>query len=227
MSSRVLNTPNIISLIRLVLSFVLFGLIAFTEYWIAAAILFVVAVATDALDGYIARKYNLITVFGRILDPLVDKVIICGAFLFLQNVEGSGVSPWLTLAVVVRELYVTSLRGFYEQQGIDFSASSLGKWKMVDQCIAVTLCLLSLHPYFATLPGFLWLRDVFLVLTVVITLYSGYTTRFVASKCTAKKKQESKPPTLPLQPATTTQCCSRRRIWANQYGIASVLPYEI
>lgn len=174
MSSRVLNTPNIISLIRLVLSFVLFGLIAFTEYWIAAAILFVVAVATDALDGYIARKYNLITVFGRILDPLVDKVIICGAFLFLQNVEGSGVSPWLTLAVVVRELYVTSLRGFYEQQGIDFSASSLGKWKMVDQCIAVTLCLLSLHPYFATLPGFLWLRDVFLVLTVFITLYSGY-----------------------------------------------------
>ncbi len=169
-----LNAPNFISFTRLLLAFVLFGLLAATEWWITAAILFVVAVATDAVDGYIARKYHLITVLGRILDPLVDKVIICGAFLFLQNIPGSGVSPWLTLAVVVRELYVTSLRGFYEQQGIDFSASLMGKWKMVIQCVAVTFSLLGLHAWFGELPYFLPLRDLFLILAAAITLYSGY-----------------------------------------------------
>lgn len=174
MSPSNLNAPNLISFTRLLLAFVLFGLLAVTEWWITAAILFVVAVATDAVDGYIARKYQLITVLGRILDPLVDKVIICGAFLFLQNIEGSGVSPWLTLAVVVRELYVTSLRGFYEQQGIDFSASLMGKWKMVLQCVAVTCSLLGLHVWFKELPYFLPFRDLFLILAAAITVYSGY-----------------------------------------------------
>lgn len=174
MSARILNAPNIISLTRLVLSFVLFAMISLTDWWIASACLFVFAVATDAVDGYIARKYNLITVFGRILDPMVDKVIVCGSFLFLQNVPGSGVTPWISLVIVLRELYITSLRGFYEQQGIDFSASSSGKWKMVVQCVAVTFCLLSLDPGLASHHLLIQGRDLCLLLTVLITVYSGY-----------------------------------------------------
>lgn len=174
MASSNLNAPNLISGLRLILSFVFFGFLSFTDWWITATVLFVVAVATDALDGYLARKYQQITVLGRILDPLVDKVIICGAFVFLQALPGSGVTPWITLIIVLRELYVTSLRGFFEQQGVDFYASSIGKWKMVDQCIAVVLCLLSLDAGWAAVPYFLQIRDVFLVVAVLITIYSGY-----------------------------------------------------
>jgi len=173
-ASSNLNAPNLISGLRLILSFVFFGFLSFTDWWLTATILFVVAVATDALDGYLARKWQQITVLGRILDPLVDKVIICGAFVFLQSIPGSGVTPWITLVIVLRELYVTSLRGFFEQQGIDFSASSIGKWKMVDQCIAVVLCLLSLDASWAAVPYFLQIRDVFLAVAVLVTLYSGY-----------------------------------------------------
>src|SRR5688572_3148906 len=78
-----LNLPNLITISRLFLSFVLFALIYIQDYWFTAAVLFVVAASTDFLDGYIARKYGLITTLGRIMDPFVDKIIICGAFVFL------------------------------------------------------------------------------------------------------------------------------------------------
>lgn len=77
-----LNVPNCITLARLVLAVVLFAMISFSSAWVAAAVMFVIAAATDALDGYIARKYGLVTTLGRILDPFADKIIICGAFLF-------------------------------------------------------------------------------------------------------------------------------------------------
>ena len=80
-----LNLPNLITLSRLLLAFVLFALIYVEALWITAAVLFVVAAATDALDGYIARKYGTITALGRILDPFVDKIIVCGAFVFLLD----------------------------------------------------------------------------------------------------------------------------------------------
>lgn len=181
MRERIWNAPNIISMSRMVLSFVLFALLSFTDWWTTAAVLFVIAIATDAVDGYIARKYNLVTTFGRILDPLVDKVIVCGSFIFLQQLEGSGVTAWVTLIIVIREIYITSLRGFLEQQGIDFSAKFTGKLKLIIQAFAIPVCILSLESSFQGNATFLMIRDILVYGTILITVYSGieYTYRGV------------------------------------------------
>ena len=170
---RSLNVPNLITLSRLVLSLVLFWMISSGNSWIAAAVVFVVAAATDALDGFIARRYGLVTTLGRILDPFVDKIIICGAFLFLVAKTGSGVNAWMTLIVFSREMFITSLRAFLEQHGRDFSAVWSGKIKMVLQCVAVTASLLSLDGHFAEQLPFRTLRDVILWATIAVTIYSG------------------------------------------------------
>ena len=143
-STTVFNLPNQLTLARLVLSIVLFVLIAF-EWYLAATITFVVAASTDWLDGYFARKYGMVTVLGRILDPIVDKVIVCGTFIFLGSIAGSGIAAWMAVVVVVRELLVTALRSFLEQQGKDFSAAMSGKLKMLVQCFAAGLSLFYLY----------------------------------------------------------------------------------
>lgn len=136
----VFNLPNQLTWLRLALTVVMFGLIAY-EYYTVSLVMFVVAASTDWLDGYFARKYNLVTTLGRILDPFADKVIICGTFIFLAAVPGSGVLPWMAVVIVGRELLVTALRSFLEQQGADFSATLSGKLKMVLQCVAAGLSL--------------------------------------------------------------------------------------
>lgn len=168
------NLPNIITLSRLGLALVLFALISHTSWRLTAAAVFIVAASTDFLDGYIARKYGLVTVLGRILDPFVDKVIICGAFIFLIPENGSGVTAWMALAVMAREIFVTGLRSFLEQQGKDFSAAWSGKIKMVLQCVAVTASLLSLDDHFKTNETFLLIRNISLWVALIVTLYSGW-----------------------------------------------------
>ena len=170
---RSLNLPNFITLMRLILALVLFAMISYGSSWIAAAIMFVVAAATDALDGFIARRYGLVTTLGRILDPFADKIIICGAFLFLVAKPESGITAWMTLIVFGREMFVTSLRAFLEQHGRDFSAIWSGKIKMTLQCVAVTGSLLSMDSRFASWPEFLIARDIVLWATVAVTVYSG------------------------------------------------------
>ena len=170
---RSLNLPNFITLMRLILALVLFAMISYGSSWIAAAIMFVVAAATDALDGFIARRYGLVTTLGRILDPFADKIIICGSFLFLVAKPESGITAWMALIVFGREMFVTSLRAFLEQHGRDFSAIWSGKIKMALQCAAVTGSLLSMDSRFAAWPGFLSARDIVLWATVAMTVYSG------------------------------------------------------
>jgi CDP-diacylglycerol--glycerol-3-phosphate 3-phosphatidyltransferase len=145
---RSLNAPNIITLSRFVLAIILFGLIDVGGWWITATLIFVVAAATDFIDGWLARRYGQITVLGRVLDPFVDKIIICGSFIFLQKWGESGVTAWMTFIIVAREMFITSLRTFLEQRGKDFSAKWSGKIKMILQCAAVPCCLLSLSPEF-------------------------------------------------------------------------------
>jgi CDP-diacylglycerol--glycerol-3-phosphate 3-phosphatidyltransferase len=143
---------------------------------------FLLAAATDFLDGYIARKYGLVTTLGRIMDPFADKIIICGAFVFLLGKSdpspitglSSGVTAWMVIIVIGREMFVTSLRGFLEQHGMDFSATMSGKLKMVLQCAAVVASLLSLSPDFRELlPQVDPIRDVLLWSAIAITVYSG------------------------------------------------------
>ena len=170
-----LNLPNLITSTRLVLAFGLFGLIAAGNTWVTSALLFIFAASTDALDGYIARRNKQITVLGRILDPFVDKVIVCGTFVFLlehQAAPDSGVRAWMVIIIIGREMFVSSLRGILEKEGKDFSANLSGKLKMVLQCVAVSVSLLSMAPLFpwSWVPVF---RDLTLYLAVAVTLWSG------------------------------------------------------
>jgi len=151
-----LNLPNRITLGRLILAILFFVLLSqYTQQspktWMVdlAVVLFVVAAGSDYFDGYIARKWGLITPLGRVLDPLVDKILVCGAFTFFvgpnfvdaagRNV--TGVESWMVVVIVGRELLVSGLRGFSESQGKAYSSSLHGKLKMWMQSIAAPIIL--------------------------------------------------------------------------------------
>ena len=139
------NVPNQLTVLRLVLSIVLFVLIAFEILPGRRCVVFIVAAGTDWLDGYLGPPYGQVTTLGRILDPFVDKIIICGTFIFLVAVPTSGVAAWMAVVVVGRELLVTALRSYLEGEGADFSASMSGKLKMVVQCLAAVMSLYALY----------------------------------------------------------------------------------
>lgn len=174
--ANVFNLPNQLTISRLVLSMVLFGLITF-ELYTASFFVFVVAASTDWLDGYFARKYGLVTMLGRILDPFVDKIIICGTFICLVADKNSGIQGWMAVIVVGRELLITALRSFLEQQGADFSASMSGKLKMVLQCLAAGTSLFALSGMAAgpaAPPDWLkYLLHASIWAAVALTVYSG------------------------------------------------------
>jgi len=175
---RTLNIPNLITLSRLVLTLVVLIFISLEKYWIATTGIFIFAVATDFLDGYLARKWNQVTALGRILDPFVDKMIIGGTMIFLVAQPLSGVTAWMTFVVIAREMFITGLRSVLEGQGVDFSARLSGKLKMLLQSIVIPLSLLSLSPAFQTWSDtgfslFVVVRDVLLWTMVFITVYSG------------------------------------------------------
>ena len=176
--SHWLNIPNLITISRLLMAVVLFVLIEADGWWKTATLLFVIAAATDFLDGFIARRYGLVTPLGRILDPFADKIIICGVFVFLLSVGGSesksGVTAWIVVVVLAREMFVTSLRGFLEKRGQDFSAALSGKLKMVLQCAAVPLCLLSMDSEIVEqFDSLIRARDILVLVMVVVTVFSG------------------------------------------------------
>ena len=136
---RIWTVPNILSLVRLALAIVFF--VAWEQGRGTAAFwLFVVAASTDWIDGWYARRFGQVSRLGRILDPLVDKVIVCGAYTLLAA-AGTAIAPWMAVVVVVRELAVTAIRAEMEKAGHDFSAGVSGKLKMVLQCLAIALVL--------------------------------------------------------------------------------------
>ena len=178
-NAAVFNVPNTLTAIRLGLSIGVFALIACQQF-MAAMVVFVLAASTDWVDGYWARKYNQVTKLGRIFDPFVDKVIICGTFVYLATEPNSGIAPWVAVLVMVREMLVTTLRSFIEQSGGDFSAKMAGKLKFVFQCVAVVASLLALDHLQRngaseiSLPQWLSITLVVSVwLAILSTIYSG------------------------------------------------------
>jgi CDP-diacylglycerol--glycerol-3-phosphate 3-phosphatidyltransferase len=171
---------NQLTISRLLLAVVFFALLEWGPFtllglngMIWALVLFVIATATDALDGYLARRWQQVTTLGRILDPFVDKIIVCGAFIFLLPLEGSGLLAWMVTLIVARELLVTAIRSFLERHGADFSATWSGKIKMVLQCVTIGWILLHLG-LVDSLPS--WsasLRNVLIWSTLAATLISG------------------------------------------------------
>lgn len=149
-----MNLANAITLGRLVLTaacFVLLELVADVTrpdgvlvWW--AFVVFVVAAATDFVDGWIARRLGQVTPFGRVADPFVDKILICGVLIGLLRFPAatSYLAHWMVVVIVAREFLVTAIRGLAESSGIAFPADRIGKIKMVAQsCTAgalLTLC---------------------------------------------------------------------------------------
>lgn len=134
----VFNLPNQLTAARLVLAMLLFGLIT-AQLWIWCIVVFALAAITDWLDGFFARRQGLSSTLGRVFDPLVDKVLIGGAYIFLlpYGYERTGLLPWIVTLVVARELVITGLRSFLENKGVAFGADWLGKLKMGLQCAAL------------------------------------------------------------------------------------------
>ena len=178
--NTIFNVPNVLTTIRFLLSIVVFVLIPLQQY-LAAMIVFVIAASTDWIDGWWARKYGQVTKLGRIFDPFVDKIIICGTFIFLAaEWPASGVAPWMAVVVMGREMLVTAIRGVIEQQGGDFSAQFMGKLKMVFQCAAAVASLVVLNQLnfvgnvISPVPTWLyWTLHIFVWLAVISTVYSG------------------------------------------------------
>ncbi|MCB9849960.1 MAG: CDP-diacylglycerol--glycerol-3-phosphate 3-phosphatidyltransferase [Phycisphaerales bacterium] len=184
-----LNLPNQITLARLVLAIVFFAFLAQFDIrtphpWVldVCIVIFIVAAATDWLDGYLARKHNQVTAMGRVLDPFVDKVLVCGAFVFLAGSsfhEESGqqatrMYPWMVVVILGRELLVTGLRGFSEARGISFGAVNFGKAKMVLQSITAPVLMFFVAHIDPTAngPSFAWIKTALAWLTVAVTTLS-------------------------------------------------------
>jgi CDP-diacylglycerol--glycerol-3-phosphate 3-phosphatidyltransferase len=161
-----LNVPNVLTVIRILLVPVL--VVALLENSsdgdLLAAIVFAVASLTDAIDGYLARSRNWVTTFGKLMDPIADKLLIIAALVALVSL--GRLEAWVAMVIIAREFAVTVLRvGVGTEQGVVISASPLGKLKTLFQ-VAMVLCLIAVngHP--------LWL-SLLVYVTVAITVLSG------------------------------------------------------
>ncbi|MCH1640640.1 CDP-diacylglycerol--glycerol-3-phosphate 3-phosphatidyltransferase [Paenibacillus timonensis] len=179
-----MNLPNRITLTRIFMIPVMLVFLLVDAGWLSheltlgnyslpvnqliAAVLFIVAASTDGIDGYIARKYNLVTNLGKLLDPLADKLLVGTVLIGL--VALGKCDAWIAVIIIAREFAVTGLREVALLEGSVIAASKWGKAKTITQIIAISALLLNNFP-------FEWLSfpfdDVAMWLAAVITLYSG------------------------------------------------------
>lgn len=183
-----LNLPNKLTLIRMFLApiYLALMLIEFPYHYIVALAVFSVASLTDMLDGKIARKNNLITVFGKLLDPLADKMLTTAALLAFMR-EG-WCSIWIVMIVLTREFAVAGVRLIATAQGIVIPANYWGKAKTVSQMVFTIVIMLlaeldATFDIFANVGWFTLARvsNIMLWITAVLTVVSGIT-YFVDSK---------------------------------------------
>ena len=207
------HMPNVLTLSRVGLALAFFAVLTPWRYvesplagrpplmdrWLMfAMVLFILAAITDALDGHLARRWKVVTAFGRVMDPFADKLLVIGAFLFLAGpgfmmplvppgttreqyvraltIPVSGVTPWMVIVILGRELLVTSIRAVIEGRGGSFPAVFSGKLKMILQsiCVPVVLGLVNLPQEAGPLNG--WTRPWILGIvwtTVAVTLWSA------------------------------------------------------
>lgn len=193
------HVPNAITGSRLILAAGFFVLLSLYQHngrgdphlLDVAFVIYVIALFSDFLDGYLARKWKVEGAFGRVVDPFVDKVLVLGTFIYFGGknfvIQGpgpqpvlqtiSGVRPWMVVLMLARELLVTSLRGIGEGSGSNFGAAYVGKLKMVFQSVTILVILVYVN-YFQFMTDAVrvpaeWFRDICIWLTVVFTLYSG------------------------------------------------------
>lgn len=161
-----MNLPNKLTILRMIMiiPFVVFMLVPIggAGKWIALA-LFVIASLTDLLDGKIARKYNLVTTFGKFMDPLADKLLVCSALICL--VEMGKIPAWIVIIIVSREFIISGFRLVASDSGIVIAASYWGKFKTVSQMLMVIVLIADLGGVFDMIgTALIWIA---LILTVV------------------------------------------------------------
>jgi len=178
-----MNLPNKLTILRVILTFV-FLIFVFPEsliYKIIALIIFSIASLTDFYDGYIARRENIVTNFGKIMDPIADKLLVLTAFLAFVQLQV--VSAWMVILIISREIIITGLRLFAITKGKVLAAEKGGKHKTVSQMVAIFLILGYLVFKSAMSQFSVWTDDlefwcnfgIFILMfaTVVLTLISG------------------------------------------------------
>ncbi|MFW6158175.1 MAG: CDP-diacylglycerol--glycerol-3-phosphate 3-phosphatidyltransferase [Planctomycetota bacterium] len=172
-----MNLPNKITLSRLVLAVAFFALISFDDpvSLDVGLVVFVAACLTDLLDGYVARKWGQETALGRIADPLVDKVIVCGGFALLAH-RAPVLHPWMLVVIISREFLVSSIRAYAESRGIAFGARWSGKAKAATQMVALALVIyLKAHGDLPLLSAgaAATITTIVVYLAIALTAYSG------------------------------------------------------
>jgi len=147
---RMQNIPNILTLCRIGVIPILVILLAFPNpvTRAVAALLFILASTTDYFDGYLARRYNVISPVGKLLDPMADKLLVMAALIMLVACREGAVPAWMVVVILGREIVVTSLRGMGSSRGIVIQAEELGKYKTTLQIFAISGLLLN-YPYFS------------------------------------------------------------------------------
>ena len=139
---------------------------------LAVAVFYILLSATDKLDGYLARSRNEVTVFGKFLDPIADKLVVIVSLCFL--LEQGAVSAWVLLIIVAREFLVSGLRMVVASEGTVIAASNLGKWKTATTMVSISGLLLvralPVGPLYTVLLG---ISNVLLIIAVVLTAWSG------------------------------------------------------
>jgi len=135
--NQIMNLPNILTMTRIatipLLAALLMSPSRSAGFWAAA--LFAVASITDWLDGYLARRMGIVTVFGKFLDPIADKLIVMAALIMILPFDR--VPAWMVLVILGREIIITGLRGIASTEGIVIQASDLGKYKTIFQIVAI------------------------------------------------------------------------------------------
>ena len=161
-----MNLPNKLTLLRVFMIpiFVVFMLVDITPFdnWIALAV-FILASRTDLLDGKIARKYNLVTNFGKFMDPLADKLLVCSAMICL--VEMHIIPAWIVIIIIAREFIISGFRLIASDNGVVIAASYWGKFKTVFQMVMICLMI-------ANIPALRLLTDIVMWVALILTIVS-------------------------------------------------------
>lgn len=158
-----MNLPNKLTIFRCIL-IVPFVILLLNGYNLPATIIFIIASLTDLLDGKIARKYNLVTNFGKFMDPLADKLLVCSALICL--VEMNRLSAWIVCIIIAREFIISGFRLIASDNGIVIAASYWGKFKTTFQMIMVIALMLNFQNQIMVILGevLIWIS---LALTVI------------------------------------------------------------
>ena len=186
--AQILNLPNIITMMRIAAIPLLCLLLLSPErgpgFWAAA--LFAAASVTDWLDGYLARRMGIVTVFGKFLDPIADKLLVMAALIMILPFDR--VPAWMVLVILGREMIITGLRSIASSEGIVIHASNLGKYKTIFQLVAIIGLLLHYqYRWFFSIDHPLLVVNMhhvgmfYLWIATVITIWSGvdYLSKFV------------------------------------------------